>query len=107
MTPGAKIIRFAKSIPAGLGGAGWLGLFAAAAVAQAAMTPAGLPLYFEAGRGPADSPAQFIAHGRDSQFLIEPAGAQIVLRKPAGGSATLQMRFAGANARAQLRGDAG
>ena len=40
-----------------------------------------LPLYFEANHGQADPPAQFIARGRDYQFLISPAEAQIVLRK--------------------------
>jgi hypothetical protein len=57
MTFCTKNIWFAKSIFAGLGGAGWLGLFANVAVAQTAMMPASLPLYFEANQGQVDSPA--------------------------------------------------
>ena len=66
---------------AGLAGAGWLGALATAGAAQTAVMPSGLPLYFEANPGQADSPAQFIARGRDSQFLISPDAAQFVLRK--------------------------
>src|ERR1039457_5348521 len=81
MTPLTKNIQFVKSIFAGLGGVGWLGLFANAAVAQTAVMSSGLPLYFEANLGQVDSPAQFIARGHDSQFLISPDSAQFILRK--------------------------
>lgn len=79
---------------------------AAGMVALAAPVPPALPLYFEANLGQAESPAQFIAHQRDSQFLISPAGAQIVLHKAGAGLATVGMQFVGANARAQIHGDA-
>jgi len=97
-----------KTILAVLAGAGWLGLFAPAVVAQTAMMPASLPLYFEANQGQVDSPAQFIARGRDSQFLISPDSAQIVLFKmtaPQAFSARMvRMQFVGANDRAQISG---
>jgi hypothetical protein len=104
-------IRFAMSILAVLGGAGWLGLFATAAAAQTAAMPAGLPLYFEANQGQVDSPAQFIARGRDSQFLILPDAAQFVLTKmtaPRTFSArTVRMQFVGANGLARISGAEG
>ena len=65
-----------------------------------------MPLYFEANRGQAEHSAQFLARGRDSQFLISPAEAQITLRKEAAGPVTVRMQFTGANPRAQIRGDA-
>ena len=65
-----------------------------------------MPLYFEANRGQADASAQFLARGRDSQFLISPAEAQIVLCKAAAEPATVRMQFMGANPQAQIRGDA-
>lgn len=103
-----KKVWFAKPILAVLGGTGCLGLFAAAAVAQTAVMPAGMPLYFEANQGQVDSPAQFIALGRDSQFLISPDTAQFVLRKmtaPRTFSArAVRMQFVGANSRAQIFG---
>ena len=111
MMPWTRKIRFAKSILAGLGGAGWLGLLATAAAAQTAALPAGRSLYFEANRGQVDSPAQFIARGHDSQFLVSPGSAQFVLAKmtsPRGFSArTVRMQFIGANDRAQVSGDGG
>jgi len=71
------------------------------------MTPlSGMPLYFEANRGQADHSAQFIARGCNSQFLISPAGAQIVLRQEAAAPVTMRMQFMGANPQAQIRGDA-
>ena len=60
--------------------------------------PGNLPLFFESG-----SPAQFIAHGHDYEFLISPDKSRILLRKNAAGFA-VRMRFAGANARAQISG---
>ena len=108
MTSCSKGIWLAKLILAGFGGAGWLGLFATAAPAQMAMMPASLPLYFEANQGQVDSPAQFIARGRDSQFLISPDAAQFVLCKmtaPGAFSArAVRMQFVGANGRAQISG---
>jgi hypothetical protein len=73
----------------------------------AQITPFGgdTPLFFEANRGQAGNPAQFLARGRDSQFLISPTEAQIVLRK-AEGLATVRMQFMGANPQAQIRGEA-
>ena len=84
-----------------------LGLLALPApAAQPVAVPANLPLYFEADQGQANVPAQFIARGHDYQFLISPAEAQIVLRKTAAESAAVRMQFVGANAQAQIRGDA-
>jgi hypothetical protein len=93
--------RAKKILPAGLA----IGLMALAVSAQMAAPFSDLPLYFEADRGQADSSAQFLARGRDSQFLISPNETQIVLRK-AGGLAAVRMQFIGANPRAQIRGDA-
>jgi hypothetical protein len=108
MTLWTKKNRYAKSILAGLGGAGCLGLLATAAVAQTAMMPASLPLYFEANQGQVDSPAQFIARGCDSQFLISPDSAQFVLSKMTASLAfsarAVRMQFVGANGRAQISG---
>ena len=100
-------IRFAKNIlSAGLSGLA-LGLLALpATAAQPAVLPANLPLYFEAGQGQANTPAQFIARGHDYQFLIAPAEAQIALRKAAAKPEIVRMRFVGANAQAQIHGDA-
>jgi hypothetical protein len=107
MMPWTKRIWFAKSILAGLGGAGWLGLFTTAA-AQTAVMPASQPLYFEANQGQVDSTAPFITHGRDSQFLVWPDAAQLVLCKttaPGAFSArVVRMQFIGANGSAQLSG---
>jgi len=70
--------------------------------------PASLPLYFEANQGQVDFPAQFIARGRDSEFLISPAEAQFILCKmTAPGSfseRTVRMQFTGANEGAQISG---
>jgi hypothetical protein len=108
MMPWTKKIRFVNSVLACLGGAGCLGLLATAAVAQTAVMPASLPLYFEANQGQVDSPAQFIARGCDSQFLISPGAAQLVLCKmtaPRTFSArAMRMQFVGANGRAPISG---
>jgi hypothetical protein len=106
MTPPVKTIWIRQSILAGLVALGLLELSIRPAPAQTALTPASLPLYFEANQGQAASPAQFIARGFDCQFLFSPAGAQVVLHKATTGSATLQMTFVGANPRAEIRGDA-
>jgi Beta-propeller repeat len=76
-----------------------LGLTALAVSAQTTVPFGNLPLYFEA-----NSPAQFLAHGRDSQFLVSPTGAQLILQKP-GAARAMQMQFVGANPRAQICGD--
>jgi len=108
MTPWTKNNPFARSILAGLVVAGGLCLFAAPAVAQTAMLPGGLPLWFEVNQGQVDSPAQFIARGRDSEFLISPDAAQIILCKmtaPRTFSArAVRMQFVGANGGAQISG---
>ena len=88
-------------MPAGLA----IGLAALAVSAQTATPLGGMPLYFETNHGQTDPSAQFLANGRDSQFLISPAEAQIALRKTEG-LATVRMQFIGANPRAQIRGDA-
>jgi hypothetical protein len=72
---------------------------ALAGTSQAAVMPGNLPLFFEAG-----SSAQFIAHGHGCEFLISPDESRIVLRKSAAESAAVQMRFVGANERAQISG---
>ncbi len=108
MTPWTKYNRFAKSTLAGLGVAGLLCLFAGAAVAQTAILPAGMPLCFEANQGQVDSTAQFIARGRDSQFLISPDAAQIVLCRMTAArtfsARAVRMQFVGANGGAQISG---
>jgi hypothetical protein len=48
------------------------------------MMPASLPLYFEANQGQAANPAQFIARGQDSQFLISPDRRKSCFAKPPG-----------------------
>jgi len=72
------------------------------------LSPADLPLYFEANHGQADASAQFIAHGSRSEFLISPDAAELVLSRPAGlhslSSHTLQMQFVGADSQAQISG---
>jgi hypothetical protein len=93
-TLSAKFICFA---------AAWAALTVSA---QTASTLDNLPLYFEANQGQANLAAQFIARGRDSQFLISPVGAQMVLRKSTGEIAAVRMQFIGANPLAQIRGDA-
>ena len=75
------------------------------------MAPGNLPLYFEANPGQVKSPAQFLAHGRDCQFLISPNESQLTLCKtdPMSGkvsSCAVRMQFVNANAQAQIRGDA-
>lgn len=93
---------------AGLAGAGCLGWLAAAAPAQTVMLPAGQPLCFEANQGQVDSPARFVARGRDSLFLISPDAAQFTLYQAtasgAASSRTVRMQFAGANGRAPVSG---
>ncbi|MGD0743650.1 MAG: immunoglobulin domain-containing protein [Verrucomicrobiota bacterium] len=94
--------RAKRILPAGLA-------FSLVALAVSAQTPTplgGMPLFFEANRGQADHSVQFIARGRDSQFLILPAEAQIVLRQKTAAPSPVRMQFMDANPRAQIRGDA-
>lgn len=84
----------------------------ALALAVRAQMPAALgnlPLYFTAASGPTNHPAQFVAQGGDSQFLISPVEAQFNLQKSDAAtreisSRTVRMRFVGANSRAQILG---
>ena len=72
--------------------------------AQKTMNLGGLPLWFEATRGQADS--QYVAHGRDSEFMVSPAGTEMVLREAGGKTASTRMEFVGANPAAEISGDA-
>lgn len=110
--------HFVKPILAGL-----LALNFFAASAQSAAPVGGIPFYFEENRGQADVAAQFIARGRNYQFLISPAGAQIVLCKTAAtapaaafnrsmpaasgniSTRAVRMQFTGADAQARIGGD--
>jgi len=74
--------------------------------AQTAVNFGNLPLWFEANHGQVDATMQFIACGRDSEFLISPTGVAFVLGKPGGKAAVAQMRFVGANPGAQISGGA-
>ncbi|MGA3164061.1 MAG: SBBP repeat-containing protein [Verrucomicrobiota bacterium] len=100
-----------KSILVGLNCLSALGLFALAAPAQTMTTPGNLPLYFEDNRGQTVGPAQFVAHGRDCQFLISPSESRLILCKTDAisgkiSSCAVRMQFVNANAQAQIRGDA-
>ena len=78
-----------------------LGVVAVSAPAQIAGSFGNLPLYFEA-----NSPARFLALGRDAQFSIAATEAQLVLNK-SGATRTVQMQFTGANPQSQIHGDGG
>jgi hypothetical protein len=104
VTPGNfKMNSFVKTI---FGAALAVGLAAIESPAQNAMNAGSRPLFFEAGQGPADAMAPFVAHGPDSEFLISATGAQFVLRKASGQTAAARMQFVGANPAAQVAGDA-
>ena len=94
---------FAKTI---FGAALAAGLATGHSPAQTSVNLGRLPLSFEANRGQAAAAAAFIAHSRDSEFLISPAGAQFVLRQTTGKTASAQMQFAGANPAATISGTA-
>lgn len=88
-----------------------LGLFALTAPAQTMTMPGNLPLYFEDNRGQSAGPAQFVAHGRDCQFLISPNESRLILCKTDAisgeiSSCAVQMQFVNANAQARIHGDA-
>ncbi|MEI8291103.1 MAG: SBBP repeat-containing protein [Verrucomicrobiota bacterium] len=70
---------------------------------QAAFNFGSLPLCFEANRSQ-DGAASFIAHGQDSVFLLSATGAQFVLKRSSGETATAQMQLVGANPAAQISG---
>jgi hypothetical protein len=78
-----------------------VGIAALAASAETTAPFGNLPLYFES-----DSPARFLAQGRDSQFSISPTEAQLVLQK-SGATRAVQMQFIGANPQARIHGDSG
>ena len=103
MTLDAKVIRFVKSVLLGLGCAAVL-----CQPVSAAPGFASLPLYFEANQGQADTAAQFIARGQDSQFLISPGEARFDLFKTTGSdpisARTVRMQFVGASAQARISG---
>lgn len=90
---------------AGLGAVGLLELSLGAAPAPASVTPASLPLYFEANQGQVDPAARFVARGQNAQFLVSAVGMQIILSKPASSPIRLQMQFAGADPQAQISGE--
>jgi len=94
---------FAKTIS---GVALVVGLATGHSPAQTSLNLGRLPLCFEANHGQANAAASFIAHGRDSEFLISPAGAQFILRQTTGKTAFAQMQFAGANPTATISGTA-
>lgn len=78
--------------------------------AQTSVNPGNLPLWFEADphavSGQPDSATRFVAHGRDSEFLISATGAQFILREKSGKTSAVQMEFAGANPVTQISGGA-
>lgn len=76
-----------------------LALFGTASVAQT-ISPASLPLYFQAN----NDQTEFLSSGNGCQFTVSASGVQMTLRESAARAATAQMRFAGANAAAQLHG---
>jgi Immunoglobulin I-set domain/Beta-propeller repeat len=98
--------------------------FAAITLSAQAQTfmPLAAPLYFEANYNQTGNPTQFSARGGHYQFLLSAAGAEMVLsQKPLVAPPTLQartktnangkislraleMRFVGANPRAQIHG---
>jgi hypothetical protein len=106
MKSGAYSFRLLKSSTA-LG----LALFLSVCGNHAAsmpVVPANPPLYFEANRGQADAATRFIARGSQSQFLISPDAAEMILFKPVSAHSfaarTMRMQFTGANPQALVSG---
>ncbi|HEY1790104.1 MAG TPA: SBBP repeat-containing protein [Verrucomicrobiae bacterium] len=64
------------------------------------ISPANLPLYFEAN----NDQTEFLASGNGYQFAISSSGVQMSLRETGARVAAAQMWFAGANDGAQIRG---
>jgi len=111
MISSVKKLVSVKSILAGLCCAGAFNLFVFAAPVQTVTALGNLPLYFEANPSQTKPPAQFLARGRDCQFLISPSESRLLLRKmdAASGEISLcavQMQFINANAQAEIHGDA-
>src|SRR5882672_1353978 len=73
--------------------------------AQTTMNFGNLPLWFEADGSQVDGAAKYIAHGHDSEFSISSTGAELVLRKSDGRSATVHMIFVGADSKSQIAGE--
>jgi hypothetical protein len=86
--------------------------FSAFTTSAQTMTALGnLPLYFEVNLGQANSPARFLAHGRDCQFWISPNESQLMLCKTDAisgkvSSCAVRMQFVNADAQARICGDA-
>lgn len=95
-----------------------------AVAAPAALATENLPLYFEANEGQFSGPAQFFAHGNQSQFFVSPGVAEMRFFKLTAGHSmagpslaahtfaldsysgrALQLRFIGADPLAQIYGD--
>ncbi|HEV2454741.1 MAG TPA: hypothetical protein VGY98_10785, partial [Verrucomicrobiae bacterium] len=76
-----------------------LAFFAFASFAQT-ISPANLPLYFEANQ----NQTAFLSSGNGYQFDISASGVQMTLRESSRRAATAQMRFTGANPAARILG---
>ena len=79
MTSGANIHRILRSSLA-IGMMVWCCSWAGAAPTTTML--ADVPLYFEANHGQNGSAAEFLAQGKQSQFLISPDSAEMILFKP-------------------------
>lgn len=66
------------------------------------ISPANLPLYFEANQ----NQTEFLSSGNGYQFTISASGVQMALRESGARAATAQMRFPGANPAARIHGGA-
>jgi hypothetical protein len=82
-----------------------VGLTAGPLSAQTGLNIGNGPLCFEANNGQAEATAAFLAHGRDSEFLISATGAQFVLRKASGEIAAVRMHIVGADPSAAISGN--
>ncbi|HTV41550.1 MAG TPA: SBBP repeat-containing protein [Candidatus Sulfotelmatobacter sp.] len=76
-----------------------LAFFAFTSFAQS-ISPARLPLYFEAN----NSQTEFLSSGNGCRFAISASGVRMSLRESKTRAATAQMRFVGANSAAQIAG---
>ena len=65
------------------------------------ISPANLPLYFEAN----NSQTEFLSSGNGCQFAISASGVRMALRESKVQVTTAQMRFVGANPEAQIAGN--
>ena len=73
--------------------------------AQTAMNVGNVPLWFERTGGADGSAAQFIAHGRETEFSIAPTGARFSLREANGRMATVNLEFVGGAVASQVSGE--